>query len=124
MVTAPIGRLIRKIQRQDAYWARLPPSAGPITAEMPHTLDSQPCTRPRSDRSYRSPASVFTVACTPPAPIPCSPRNKIRLTMVVEDAQRADPARKMMVPVMRTGLRPHWSASLPCTGMVTVWVSR
>ena len=91
---------------------------------MPHTLDSQPWTRPRSDSSYMSPASVFTVDCTPPAPIPCSPRNRIRLTIVVEEAQSAEPARKMTVPVMRTGLRPHWSASLPCTGMVTVWVSR
>jgi hypothetical protein len=39
-------------------------------------------------------------------------------------AQSAEPARKMIVPPISTGLRPHWSASRPCTGIVTVWVSR
>jgi hypothetical protein len=105
--------LIRNIHRHDAYWASDPPSVGPNTAEIPHTLDSQPWTRPRSSSSYRSPASVLTVAMIEPAPSPCSPRKQIRLTMFHDDAHSADPARKMMVPAIRTGLRPHWSASLP-----------
>jgi hypothetical protein len=110
---APSGRLITKIQRQDTYWASEPPTVGPNTAETPHTLDSQPCTRPRSSRSYRSPASVLTVAMIDPAPRPCSPRKQIRLTMLQADAHSADPARKIMVPATRIGLRPHRSASLP-----------
>ena len=51
------GRLITKIQRQDTYWASEPPMVGPNTADIPHTLDSQLWTRPRSSRSYRSPAA-------------------------------------------------------------------
>jgi hypothetical protein len=46
--TAPIGRLTQRIQRQLRYWANSPPMAGPITAEMPHTADSQPWMRARS----------------------------------------------------------------------------
>ena len=45
IATMPIGRLTRKIQRHEAYSANAPPSAGPITAETPHTLDSQPWMR-------------------------------------------------------------------------------
>jgi len=105
--------LIRKIQRHDAYWASDPPRVGANTAEIPHTLDSQPWTRPRSFSSYRSPASVLTVAMIEPAPRPCSPRKQIRLTMLQDAAHSADPARKMTVPMIRIGLRPHWSASLP-----------
>ena len=33
--------------------------------------------------------------------------------MLHADAHSADPARKMMVPMIRIGLRPHWSASFP-----------
>ena len=113
IASAPSGRLIRKIHRQEAYWASDPPIVGPNTAEIPHTLDSQPCTRPRSFSSYRSPASVLTVAMIAPAPTPCRPRKPIRLTMFHDAAHSADPARKTIVPKIRIGLRPHWSASLP-----------
>ena len=113
IAAAPSGRLIRNIHRHDAYSASDPPSVGPNTAEIPHTLDSQPWTRPRSSRSYRSPARVLTVAMIDPAPRPCSPRKQMRLTMLQADAHRADPARKIRVPVIRIGLRPHRSASLP-----------
>ena len=102
-----------KIHRHDAYWASDPPSVGPKTADIPHTLDSQPWTRPRSSSRYRSPASVLTVAMVAPAPSPCSPRKTIRLTMLHADAHSADPVRKMMAPMIRIGLRPHWSASFP-----------
>ncbi len=122
--TTPSGRLIRKIHRHEAYCASDPPRAGPSTAETPQTLDSQPCTRPRSSRSYKSPASVLTVAMIEPAPTPCRARNAIRLTMLQAAAHSADPVRNTMVPTIRIGLRPHRSASFPYTGMVTVWVSR
>ncbi len=32
------GMLMKKIQRQLAYSEKTPPSVGPTTAEMPHTL--------------------------------------------------------------------------------------
>ena len=35
---APIGRLTKKIQRQEMYWENMPPSAGPMTAAIPQTL--------------------------------------------------------------------------------------
>ena len=41
-----------------------------------------------------------------------------------DKAHSAEPARKTRVPPISTGLRPYWSASRPCTGIVTVWVSR
>ena len=44
----PTGTLIQKIQAQLAVWMMKPPASGPSTDEMPQTLASQPCTRPRS----------------------------------------------------------------------------
>ena len=111
--SAPIGRLTTKIHRQVAYSANAPPSAGPRTAEMPQTLDSHPCTRPRSLRSYRSPATVLTVAPIDPAPSPCRPRNTMSDSMFQEIALSAEPMRNSMTPNSSTGLRPYRSASLP-----------
>jgi hypothetical protein len=70
IATIPMGMLMRKIQRQDMYWASAPPSTGPTIAAMPHTLDRQPWIAARSRTEYKSPASVVTVAMIEPAPKP------------------------------------------------------
>ncbi len=48
-----------------------------------------------------------------PAPSPCRPRNPINETMFQDSDDAADPARKIRVPVISTGLRPNRSDSLP-----------
>ena len=79
---------------------------GPRTAETPHTLDSQPCTRPRSCRSNRSPATVFAVDSTAPAPRPCSPRKAISASMFHAAPASAEPRTNTTTPMHRIGLRP------------------
>ncbi len=113
MDTAPIGRLITKIQRHDAYSANVPPRSGPAITAILHTLENQPCTAARSPTEYRSPASVATVAMIAPAPGPCTPRNTMSVVMFHASAQAMDPPRKISVPVVSTALRPNWSESLP-----------
>ena len=46
-------------------------------------------------------------------PKPCNPRNAINVTMFHARAEVSEPTRKMIVPAIRTGLRPKTSASLP-----------
>ena len=36
--SAPSGRLMKKIQRHERYSEKSPPSVGPTTDEIPHTL--------------------------------------------------------------------------------------
>ena len=44
--------------------------------------------------------------------------------MFGDSAQKPEKVRNTMMPTIRTGLRPHWSASFPQTGIDTVCVSR
>ena len=48
MASAPIGRLIQNTADQLACSIRKAPSVGPMTAEMPNTLDRKPWTLARS----------------------------------------------------------------------------
>ena len=54
-VTAAIGALIRKIQRQLAYSTRPPPTNGPIAAAMLPSPDQAPIARPRSAAHEHAP---------------------------------------------------------------------
>ena len=47
-VNAAIGALIRKIQRQSAYWTSAPPTNGPSAAAMLPSPVQAPMARPRS----------------------------------------------------------------------------
>lgn len=67
---------------------------------------------------------MFTVAMIELAPSPCRPRNAINVVMFHASADTAEPSRKIRVPMIRIGLRPNTSASLPYSGMVTVCASR
>lgn len=68
-----------------------------------------------------------------PPPMPCMARNTISCTMPgtprmvpnsPEIPDSHEPARKMVMPVISTGLRPKMSPSLPQIGTITVEVSR
>jgi hypothetical protein len=49
----------------------------------------------------------------PPAPSPWSARNRISWIIVCERPESIDPARKITIAAMNTGLRPSMSPSLP-----------
>ncbi len=113
--TAPIGRLIRKIQRQPVVEARTPPSAGPSTDDVAHTVDNFAWILGRSFSGYMSAARVCTVPWMAPPPSPCTTRNAIRDPMSHAQAHSSDPIRNSTLPAIRTGLRPSESDSRPAT---------
>lgn len=56
---------------------------------------------------------VCTVPWRAPPPSPCTTRKAISAAMFQAPAQASEPARKSTIPVIRTGLRPKVSESLP-----------
>ena len=68
------------------------------------------------------------IACaptiSPPAPTPCSARKPISWPMVCERPASIEPARKIRIAAMKTGLRPSMSPSFPYSGVETVAASR
>ena len=59
-----------------------------------------------------------------PAPMPWMPRKRISMPMFWLSPDRAEPTRKMTMPIMKIGLRPYRSDSLPQNGTLIVLVSR
>ena len=60
----------------------------------------------------------------PPAPRPCTPRNRTSCIMDSVRPDRIDPIRKMMIDAWNMRLRPCRSPSFPHTGVEHVDVSR
>jgi hypothetical protein len=83
-----------------------------------------PCTRARSSTVYMSPTIVMLIGWTAPAPIPCTARNTMRLSMLQAAPHSTEPRRNAPIPKNMIGLRPKTSASFPYSGTVTAWVSR
>ncbi len=102
----------------------MPPTAGPTTADIPHTLAMYPCTRARSATEYRSPTTVMLTGWIAPAPRPWTARPAMSTGIEGAAAHRTDPARKRAIPQNSTGRRPKLSASRPYSGVVTAEVSR
>ena len=75
---------------------------------------------PRSRGDTMSPMVAITPTIRPPAPSPCSARNKISWSIVCERPDSADPIRKITIAVISQRLRPYWSPSLPYSGVVIV----
>ena len=104
--TAPTGRLIRKIQRQDRSSTKTPPSSGPA---MTATVAMMPMCAwyfARWRAGMRSPVIACTSGVRPPPPIPCSARKPISAVIDVAVAQSREPARKTTTESWNTRLRP------------------
>jgi hypothetical protein len=106
------------------FSVRNPPTSGPMTNARPKTAPKRPWYLPRSAGVNMSPITASATGKSEPAPMPWSPRKKISIPMFWLRPESADPRRKITMPVMKTGLRPKRSESLPQNGTLIVLVSR
>ncbi len=70
----------------------------------------------RSRGLNRSPVSANMELIRHPAAAPCATRNTISQVMLGAAPHAADPARKPIRPVSRTGRRPNRSPGVPTAG--------
>src|ERR687891_774072 len=103
-VATPMGRLIRKIQRQSTLSSR-PPSTGPPAAERPPTADNKrtaPRRRSAGNAASRSPSEHGTMTA---APVAWTTRAAIRTPTPFAAAQSADPSVKTATPARKLRFR-------------------
>ena len=111
--TTPIGRLTKKIHRQDRPEVRIPPSSGPMATASPVTAPQTPKATPRSlpRKASASRASATENMIAPPTP--CSPRDSCSISALTAVPHSSDPRVKMTRPTRYSRRRPYRSARLP-----------
>ena len=119
----PIGIFTKKIQCQEAWFIRKPPSTGATTGaanagqtEYEMTL----ITSPLSTLRIRINLPTGTIVA---APTPCNIRMMVNSTRFVERAQSREAIVKMKMLEKRTILTPNLSASQAETGIRTTIVT-
>ena len=122
--TITSGRLMRKIQRQDASTSSSPPASGPSTPKIaPHAVQL-PIAAPRSDAE-----KVFTITAselgTSSAPaIPCTARAATSGPIDGASAHASDATPKPATPIAKIRRSPYRSPSDPPTRISEPSVSR
>ncbi len=122
--TITSGRLIRKIQRQEASTSSSPPASGPSTPKIaPHAVQL-PIAAPRSDCE-----NVFTITAselgTSSAPAtPCSARAATSAPIDGASAHASDVMPKPATPIAKIRRSPNRSPSDPPTRISEPSVSR
>ena len=76
----------------------------------------RPVHLPRSAGGKTSPTTVKALDIRNPAPPPCTPLDRISWTIFCEMPDRTEPARKISIPAMNSGLRPYISETRPTMG--------
>ena len=100
-----------------------PPNSGPNTVVTPNTAPSAPWYLPRSRSGMTSPISAVAVTASPPAPMPWTARNAIRVVMSQAMPQKNEPTMKIRTESWNTRLRPNRSPNLPARTVETVSAS-
>ena len=113
IATRQIGRLTKKIQRQDRPLVRMPPSTGPIATATPVVAPNAPKATPRSLPVYVVPRIASEVANIAAPPMPWPARAIARNSMLGARPQSSEPIVKSAVPITKTLRRPKMSASEP-----------
>src|SRR5207249_1239842 len=103
----------KKIQRQDRYVVRTPPTSGPTATAAPVVAPQIPNAVPRSRPWNSWERSASEVANMIAPPIPCEARARIRKSGELAAPQRAEAAVNRTTPPTKTRLRPSRSASEP-----------
>ena len=80
--------------------------SGPATKAMPKTAPNSPWYLPRSAGVNMSPMIASATGNSEPAPMPWMPRKRISIPMFWLSPDRAEPMRKITMPIMKIGLRP------------------
>src|SRR6266705_6791159 len=100
------GTLIKKTQRQEAYWTNQPPSTGPSNEEAEVNPDQVPIARPRWSalnealRIARLPGTISA------PPMPSTARARIRNSTVGEKPQAIEARIKTTMPLAKMRRRP------------------
>ena len=100
------GRLIQKIQRQEASWVKAPPTKGPVTEPSAQVRLWKPNHLPRSRRGTRSVMRISVREMIPPPPTPWMLRPIKRVVMFWASAPTNAPTVKKRRATRRRGLRP------------------
>ena len=119
----PRGRLIKKIQGQEAYCTRKPPSTGPpkgpSNAGMVMKLNT--LTIWARGKDFNTVSRPTGTSSAPPAP--CSAREATRAVRLEDKAQNSEPRLNRIMAARNTRRVPKRSATQPEAGMSTAVVS-
>ena len=105
-VSAASGRLIRKIQRQEAYCTSAPPTNGPMAAAMLPSPDQEPMARARLSGSNAPWIMARLPGVSIAAPMPCRMRARISTVALGAIPHRSDASANQMVPTTKMRRRP------------------
>src|SRR5947207_7807281 len=101
-----MGRLMKKIQRQEACSTIQPPRTGPSAAVIEVKPDHVPMARPRSLSEKEALSSARLPGTSNAAPAPCTPRAAIKKEIEGASPHKADPTAKRSTPIMKIFARP------------------
>ena len=115
-VTAPTGRLTKKIQCQFSAWVRIPPASSPTAAPAEATKANTPIAWACS----RGPGNMVTImpritAEVSAPPVPCANRAAMSISWFTASPQASEAAVKTASPVRNTFRRPARSPSRPAS---------
>jgi hypothetical protein len=120
MVGSATKGLIRKIQRQLAWSTMMPPSSGPIAAEIAEKPAQVPIALPRSASLNDAPMIASEHGISSAAPAPWMARARINCATPVESPQPIDAAANTPVPMTKMRRRPYRSPAAPPTSSSAV----
>ena len=112
-VSAASGRLIRKIQRHDAWSTSSPPTSGPSAAAMPPSPDQAPIARLRSSERNAPWIIARLPGVSSAPPMPCSTRAAISTSAFGASPHSREARANQIVPMTKTRRRPSRSPSDP-----------
>ena len=119
----PTGRLIKKIQCQEAYSTNIPPSAGPSSGptwpgRVTKVIAAMYCSRGTIFITVSRPTGTIIAP-----PMPCSTRAMTSWSRVLACAQNSEPVVNSTMAVKKIFRTPTLSASQPLAGSITATVS-
>ncbi len=105
----PMGRLMKKMDRQPSVSVSTPPASGPMAVAPPSVAPKAPSARGRAAPENSTRSSGVPVANSTAPPTPCSARNNSSASAVGASAHASDPAVKMTRPARNSRRRPSRS---------------
>ena len=105
----PMGRLMKKMDRQPSVSVSTPPASGPMAVAPPIVAPKTPSARARAAPENSARSSGVPVANSTAPPTPCSARNNSSASAVGASAHASDPAVKMTRPTRNSRRRPSRS---------------
>src|SRR5665213_3484516 len=112
---SPMGRLMKKIHRQEATAISQPPMNGPVAEATPPRPVHAPMAWPRSSSRNDAWRMARLPGVSRAPPTPCNIRKAISVVEPGASAQAAEATVNQMTPMVKTRRRPNRSPSDPPT---------